>query len=194
MIPLHPLLFALYAPIALLASNILQIRPVDSIRSMIVFVILGGLVYLFFRWILKDWAKAAIFSSVLILFLISYGQVYSALNPVVVVGDSIGQAPLLVPAWVVIGGLAFWGVSRLRNNLRMVSNTTNIISIALILFPVYQLVNHSIMTLRNENTNAASVAKITLNEQTGTGTKPDVYYIILDMYGRDDVLTGPFQL
>ena len=49
------------------------------------------------------------------------------------------------------------------------------------------------MTLRNEGANAASVAKITLNEQTGTGTKPDVYYIILDMYGRDDVLKDRFS-
>ena len=49
------------------------------------------------------------------------------------------------------------------------------------------------MTLRNEDANAASVAKITLNEQTGTGTKPDVYYIILDMYGRDDVLKDRFS-
>ena len=193
MIPLHPLLFALYAPVALLASNILQIRPVDSIRSMIVFVILGGSIYLCFRWILKDWVKGAIFSSILILLLISYGQAYSALNPVMVGGDSIGRHRYLIPAWVVIGGLAFWGASRLRNNLRVVSNAANIISLALILFPVYQLASHSVMTLRNEGANAASVAKITLNEQTGTGTKPDVYYIILDMYGRDDVLKDRFS-
>ncbi len=193
MIPFHPLLFALYAPIALLASNILQIRPVDSIRSIVVFFFLGAFVYLLFRIILKDWTRAAMFSSVLILLFISYGQVYTALNPVVILGDILGRHRYLVPAWIVISALAFWGVSRLRRNLVTITNVMNIISIALIILPVYQLISNTIMTLRNEKTNAASVSTITLNGQNTTTEKPDVYYIILDMYGRDDVLQDRFQ-
>jgi hypothetical protein len=193
MIPFHPLLFALYAPIALLASNILQIRPVDSIRSIVFFFLLGAFVYLLFRITLKDWTRAAMFSSVLILLFISYGQVYSALNPVMVLGDTLGRHRYLVPAWIVISALAFWGVSRLRRNLVTITNVMNIISIALIILPVYQLISNTILTLRNEKTNAASVSTITLNGQNTTTEKPDVYYIILDMYGRDDVLMDRFQ-
>jgi hypothetical protein len=193
MIPLHPLLFALYAPVALLASNILQIRPVDATRSIVVFFVLGGLVYLLFRWILKDWTRAAVFSSILILLFISYGQVYSALNPVSAQGDSVGRHRYLIPIWLAAGALALWGASRLRKNLRIVSNAANIFSFALILFPIYQLTSNYVMTLRNESANAASVSRITQNEQAGVGIKPDVYYIILDMYGRDDVLKSRFH-
>jgi hypothetical protein len=193
MIPFHPLLFALYAPIALLASNILQIRPVDSIRSIVVFFLLGIFVYLLFRITLKDWPWAAMFSSVLILLFFSYGQVYTALNPVVILGDTVGRHRYLVPAWFVISALAIWGLSRLRQNLVTTTNVMNISSIALIVLPVYQLINNTIMTLRNEKTNAASVSTITLNGQNTTTEKPDVYYIILDMYGRDDVLQDRFQ-
>lgn len=192
MIPLHPLLFALYAPVALLASNILQIRPVDSIRSIFVFIALGVLVYLLFHWKFKDWTRAAIYSSILILLFISYGQVYAALNPVMLFGDYIGRHRYLIPIWLIAGTLAFWGASRLRQNIRIVSNAANIISIALILFPVYKLANNYVMTLRNESANAASVSKISQFGQTAQVIKPDVYYIILDMYGRDDILKDRF--
>ena len=193
MIPFHPLLFALYAPIALLASNILQIRPVDSIRSIVVFFLLGGIRIPVIPHHLKglDTGCNVQFSPHF-----TFYQLWTSLYCFKSSGDTggyLGRHRYLVPAWIVISALAFWGVSRLRRNLVTITNVMNIISIALIILPVYQLISNTIMTLRNEKTNAASVSTITLNGQNTTTEKPDVYYIILDMYGRDDVLQDRFQ-
>lgn len=192
MIPFHPLLFALYAPIALLASNILQIQASDAIRSIIFFALLGVFTYLIFLVITKDWERASLYSSIVILLFITYGQVYSALNPVSIFGFAVGRHRFLVPMYIIIGGLAIWGLRKLRRNIHIIATTANIISLVLIVFPIFQLVNNYFMTIKNENSNATQVSQISQNSTLGSDKKPDVYYIILDMYGRDDVLKDRF--
>ncbi len=192
-IPLHPLFFALYAPLALLASNILQIRPVDSYRSFVVFAIIGAFLYISARLFFKNWKLAAILSSILILLLISYGQVYTSLKSISIGGEIIGRHRYLIPLWLLIGLLSVIGVFKYKRDLSLFSNLAYIISIALIFLPVFQLVNNYVLTIRNETANAISVSNISEGNQNIVGEYPDVYYIILDMYGRDDVLLDKFH-
>ncbi len=193
MIPLHPLFFALYAPLALLASNILQIRPVDSIRSFVVFGFIGLAIY-FVTWlIVKDWKRASLISSTIILLSIVYGQVYSSLKAVTIAGEVVGRHRYLVPIWAALGVLAIIGITKLKKNSKLFSSAAGVISIALVLLPIYQLTSNYILTVRNEKSNAISVSDISMDGQVDTGAKPDVYYIILDMYGRDDVLLDSFR-
>ncbi|MBA4419960.1 MAG: hypothetical protein C0391_02320 [Anaerolinea sp.] len=192
-IPFHPFLLALYAPLALLAGNILQIRPGDALRSIGVFGLMGAAVYLLLRWRVKDWQRAAMYSSVSLLLFISYGQVLTVLKTVTLLGEIVGRHRYLIPAFLAIGGLAFWGVSRLGKHLKTISNAANILSLALVIFPLYQLAANTVMTAQNESRNAISVSGITVNGHESVTEKPDVYYIILDMYGRDDVLLERFR-
>lgn len=192
-IPFHPFLLALYAPLALMAANILQIQPGDALRAIVVFGLLGTLVFVFIRWRVKDWQRAAMYSSVILLLFISYGQVLTALKTVTLMGEIIGRHRYLIPAFLIISGLALWGVSRLGKQLKTISNAANILSLALVIFPLYQLAANNVMTAQNERRNAVSVSGITMNGHESVNEKPDVYYIILDMYGRDDVLLDRFH-
>jgi hypothetical protein len=187
-IPFHPLLFSLFPPLVLLANNILQIRPVDSVRSMVVFIVLGAVTLGICKLVFRNWVKAAIIASILILSFCSYGQIYSSFETSTGFFRFLGRHRFLAPIWLVLTIALLWWVIRAKGNLELPTSMLNIASIALILMQVYSLASFAWMTSRNENQNAASISKITQGAGANSSVKPDVYYIILDMYGRDDYL------
>jgi hypothetical protein len=190
---IHPLLFAIYPPLALLANNILQIRPVDSIRSVVVFFIFGGLVFLLCKWIFKDWVKSGLVASILILSFSSYGQVYSALEVSTVFKSTLGRHRFLAPVWLLgTAALLVW-VIRYKGKMLLANSAGNLISIALLVMPLANLTNSAWLSYKYSNSNKASVDKISQTAGTSTSVKPDVYYIILDMYARDDILMDRYH-
>ena len=72
-LPLHTLLFPLYAPVAFLAWNIEEMR-VEEITRPILFSLLRGLVlFIGFLLILKNPRRAGLAATVVLLLLLSYG-------------------------------------------------------------------------------------------------------------------------
>jgi hypothetical protein len=185
----HPLLFALYPPITLLANNILQIRPVDSIRSIIVFLTLGLLIFGINRLIFKDWIKAGLFSSILLLSFASYGQVYSALEG----ASTLGRHRFLAPVWLVATVAILWWAARRKGDLKLATSFLNVVSVALLVMPLFSLGNAAWLSYKYANSNKVSVDKISQTADTTSQTRPDVYYIILDMYARDDILKERYR-
>lgn len=192
-LPFHPALLALYAPLALMASNILQIRPGDALRSIAVFGLSGLVIFGLLRLLVKNWQRAALYASLFILLFITYGQVLAALKPVTLLGEVIGRHRYLLPLWAILAACGVWGISRRGTKLATVTGAANVLSIALLVFPLYQLGANYLMTARNEKANALSVSSIQAGETSAAAEKPDVYYIILDMYGRDDVLLDRYN-
>ncbi len=190
---IHPILFALYPPLALLASNILQIRPVDSYRSFALFAGIGLIIFLLFKWLWKDWIKAGVFTTIAVLSLTIYGQVYNTLEVSPQFQETLGRHRYLFPVWILLIGCAFWLAYRNRERLQLTNSFLNIVSIALVLMPGLSLINHARLSALYSNRNTQSIDQISTTAGTSTTTHPDVYYIILDMYGRDDVLLERFD-
>lgn len=189
----HPILFAIYPPLALLANNILQIRAVDAVRSIIVFLILGVVLFLLSRWILHDRLKAGIVATVLVLSFSSYGQVYNLLEASSTWQMIIGRHRYLAPLWVILTGLLVWWLIRRKTDFRLANIAFNLFSIVLVIMPSISLINNAWLSQKNARANAVSVAEISSSASTTSLIKPDVYYIILDMYGRDDILLERFS-
>lgn len=189
----HPFLFALYPPLALLANNIMQIRPVDALRSVVVFFLFGAAVFLLCRVVVKDWPRAGLVASILILSFASYGQVYSALEVSPVFASTLGRHRFLAPIWLLITlGLVWWAAHRKTVN-PSVTSIANVFSAALLVLPGLTLANHAWHSIRNAGLNKESVAQISQTAGVQSTVKPDVYYIILDMYARDDILLDRFN-
>lgn len=185
---LHPILFALYPPLALLARNILQIRPEDAVRSILVFLVFGAAVFLLCQWIFKDWLKAGLVASLLILSFASYGQVYSALEVSPTFASTLGRHRFLAPLWLILTALLIWLVARRKTISVQFNSVLNAFAIILILMPLINLTVNAWQTDRNASLNQTSVEKISQSANLKENVRPDVYYIILDMYARDDIL------
>jgi hypothetical protein len=189
---LHPFLIGLYSVLGLIAVNISQINIASTIRPLVLVVSGTGLFYLITTKIIRDKYKAALVTSWLLVMVFSYGHMYEALESSSGWINQFGRHRFLTPLWIGISALGIWLIlKKLKPNIelnRIVSVVALItIVIALIQIATYQVSLFQLERPLNENSISQSTNSPVENGKP-IGATPDVYYIILDGYSRDDVL------
>jgi hypothetical protein len=189
-LPLHPLLIGLFPILSLMGHNIIEIAPEDGFRSLLVSAALVGLVWLVTRAVTRwSWARAGLAASLFAGLFFSYGHVYTLVEGASLLGLRVGRHLLLGPVWVgiFIGGV--WGIRKIQDTATL-TQALNLIGAVLLVFPLYQITAHELTILASES-RLEGPAPV----QTGTAgfDRPDIYYIILDAYTRDDTLLEVFD-
>jgi len=189
--PWQPVLLALYAPLELGAHNIGQI-PLSAIyRSIILSGILGAIVLLVCRAFLRNWQVAGIAATIILVFFLTYGHLYNFLENLEVGGFLIGRHRYLVVAWLILASLGVWWAIRKSGKYSSLTSTLNLVTAFLFLMPIAQLVFYEMRTTNVqtpavvESQGQGSLYQV---QKPSTAHLPDVYYIILDAYGRSDIL------
>ena len=195
----HPYLFALFPVISLYAHNMDQV-PVRSVLWAVAgSLFLSGLLVLLSRYVLRDFAKGAVFATFVLTVFFSWGHIHSLIfgwiatitytpNFQVIIDlskhDILIHAFLLI-AFLLIGEILMVRVLRRRRVGREGTRILNIVSVVLVTFSVVRLVSYSLQVDRlrypgDKGVKAYSVAPVV--------TKRDIYYLILDGYARADIL------
>ncbi len=184
----HPLLVGAYPVLALLAYNIEEVQANTAFRSLLVALLGAAILFILARWLLSDWDKAGLVASLTLLLFFSYGHVYGETRMWVLGGLAIGRHRLLVPLFLAAWALGIWWIARQKRDLRVLTQTVNVISLFLLVFPLIRIGRFYVSTYSSAvpELNQASAAGTT-SLQPGKST-PDIYYIILDGYSRDDTL------
>jgi hypothetical protein len=191
-LPLYPLFFALYPLLALLGFNIDETAFNVVWRPL--FLIAAGVLILMVLFFLplRNWHRAALLTTILVLLFFTYGHFYSYLKTVEVFGFIVGRHRQLLPLWAVLGALgAWWAIRRLKNPQQL-APVLNLISIFLLVYPVFQSVSYVISESRARQA-LSSNREETASANSSLGYAPDIYYIILDAYGRADTLQTVFD-
>lgn len=189
--PWYFLLFSAYPILALLGFNINEVNPDVVFRPIFVSGIAAILLFLAFRVLYKDWHKAALSASIILLLFFTYGHLYNYLKAIDVGGVILGRHRIMVPIWVGCGVLSIWYVGKKAQNAKNFASTFNIVAVALLIYPLFQIATY--MTSEAQTRKAAQRALVEANSQLPAGYAPDIYYIILDAYGRDDVLRDVYN-
>lgn len=198
-----PILFALYPILNLYATNVAQlsVTSVLPVLSMSLLATIG--VFVLSRRIFGDDVKAALFASMLVTLFFSYAHFYSISRAIVVrlVGIDWAYAIVrhryLVPSWGVVLVLGTWVVVRTGSRRREVVPYLNVIAAALVAFPLINLAVYQIQTFAHWpiGGDGRGVA-VAFDAVALPRAKPprlrDIYYIILDGYGRQDILRKQF--
>jgi hypothetical protein len=199
-ITFHPFLFGFYAVLAMFAHNIGQVEVTSVFRSLVV-VPLGILILLVsLRLVIRDWYKTSIIASLLIVLFFSFGHVYNALEQLYLFGEPLGRYRYLAPLWIAIAFLGSWWILKGQRNLIQLNQVLNTITILALIFPVVQILAFELQTPTIESEGednplveiVSSAPSPNLYVPNGE-IAPDVYYIILDMYVRDDVMLDVFE-
>lgn len=187
----HPILFGIYPIIALLAANISQIRPEAAVRPLLISLALAVVIYLLALLSFRNKSIAAISSTLLYLLFYSYGHVYQLIEGKQIAGLDIGRHRFLGVIWLGILAFGLWIVCKKAKKAPSFNQLLNFVSIVLIVLPLFQIGNFEI-NAANVAANANKLQPKSIITSSGaklnTETLPDVYYIILDGYSRDDVL------
>jgi len=188
-VPLYPFLFAIYPILALLAFNISEVDYSSGGRPLILSILATGILILIFYLIYRDWKRTALISTIILILFFSYGHIYILLKGVEVGGFYLFRHRTLAPIWIILTVMAIWWTSRKSLNTTPITHTLNIVGLFLLILPIIQMVSFFVKSQVSQ-TNAeknSSALNLKVSHQP-----PDIYYIILDGYGRSDILKSEF--
>lgn len=182
--PYYPLLIAIFPILSLTSHNILQIFISAMFRPLIASLLLGVIVYGLAYLLTKNIHRAALISSVVLLFFFAYGRLYDAVEDWTIAGAAVFRHRTLAPILgLIVLGIVIW-LWRVKNP-SSVTYPANVMTIVLLIFPLFTLTSY---LTRQAIANRADHKAAALSSIQLDANAPDVYYIILDAYGRADVL------
>jgi preprotein translocase subunit SecG len=133
--------------------------------------------------------KGFTLAAFLLLLFYSYGHVFELIDNTQVAGIVIGRHRYLLPLWIFFAGIGIWkGISG-SGFSRTFSKILNMVSAGLILFVTISLIsqalrNPAVQKGKSEDSQVAAFTSSAKHNQM-----PDVYYLVVDSYGREDVLS-----
>ena len=181
--PFYPVLFAIFPVLSLAAYNVEQISLEAIVRPLLVTFALGIALFVLARWILGDADRAALATLIILFFFFIYGQIYNLLEDVTIGNASIFRHRTLLPLFAILL-IAFLVliIFRLKQPQRFTSSL-NLLSVLLLIYPSLAIVTSTL-----EQWSADRAVHAASSQVVKKINQPDIYYIILDAYGREDVL------
>ena len=188
--PLYPFFFIAYPVLALLGFNINEVESSVLWRPLILLLLSAIILFVLLWVLLRDWHRAAVLLSVVIFFFFTYGHAYLYLKKIDIAGFIVGRHRYMLPLWLAVGVFTIWWLVRRLRNPQALTPMLNLVSIFLLIYPSFQVISFSIKRAQTQKValQAAQAKGATLP----LGYAPDIYYIILDAYGRADVLKEMF--
>ena len=177
-IPWYPLVFGAYPVLALLAFNAGQVKVEAGWRPLLICVAFAGILFILLRLFLRDWYRAAFLSTLWMILFFSYGHIHILLTEKL---KDFEFTRWLQIAWFVLAILAiFWAIKKSPSS----ALALNVISLGLVVTSLVQigpgLQKRGVHTLGAKNAPVQELSRLQ--------NPPDVYYFILDSYGREDLL------
>jgi hypothetical protein len=187
---LHPFLLAIYPALFLFAANMEQfgISVVFKPAARTLAWTVVGWVAL--SLVLRNRRKAALITSLFLVLYFSYGHIVNALP---FVSFFVGSTRIRTAQLVLAGSIAAFGAGayfavRAKSDLSKFTAVANVMAVVLVGISVakvafYEVRNYAagnVEGIAQEGQAAAAAAK--------TGPRPNIFYIILDGYGRADDL------
>ncbi len=194
----HPFLFTIYAVLAPLSNNI-ETVGFEAIKTLLISISAVIVLSVFLKLIFKNPEKTGLALSCAIFLFFSYGHVEKFLANLHL------EKPLLSIFLVVIYGLLFslglYLIIKVLRSSHILSNYLNIVSAILVVFPLFSIFSYRHSTdqylnlaqdYQKQLMSNYQVNEITSNHIPDLSTLPDIYYIILDSYAREDTLARFF--
>jgi hypothetical protein len=185
---MHPFLLALWTVLFAYSENLGFLSFSQAWMSLFLLLSLTSVLLLLFSAILRSVMKAGAVLSLFLILFFSYAHVYSMLwregTTYAPTDESLG----LMIAWATLfaGGTAL--IFRIKVGWPEYTKILNVLALTLIAIPVFKIGVHGFRTRISQQDVEVKPIEIA---QTGTiamDTLPNIYYIILDAYGRADIL------
>ena len=183
-LPLHPLLAAAYPVIFLFATNAAEQVTLSPLWLPLALAVGGAaLVLVVLRVVARDWHRAGLLTTALVIGFFGYGHVWNG------VSERLDSQWPLIGAWGLLILIAAHSAWRLRRWASAATPVLNLVAVLLLLLNGWDLTQAvvAVGSSRPLEQNAGAVAL-----DPGSGDPPDVYYIILDRYAGAATLASEY--
>jgi hypothetical protein len=189
----HPFLLAVYPVLALLAFNISQVSVNTAVRSLILMLAGAALLFGVLSLLLRDRIRAGLVTTLWLVLFSSYGHVYQALTGIKIGNFILRRHSYLLPIWLLMGGVLTVLILRRAAKADNLTRALNIAGAAAVLMAAFQIGTYFLRPGGGSDLSPAAKAPQVKVQALQGETRPDVYYIILDMYTRQDLLQDAFH-
>jgi hypothetical protein len=186
-IPWYFIVLSAYPVLTLLASNVGQVRLNSTLRPLVLSILMGGILFLLFRILLRDAHRAAFLSMLWIALFFSYGHVYIKLTQK---WANINFRPYLLVAWLFLVILFTIWVTRPRFTFRDSALALNVVSLGLVITSIWQI--GSRIPVGSVDGHRIVAKNSPVQNLVLPQNPPDIYYFILDMYTRQDLMKDAY--
>jgi len=200
-INLYPFFLAVWPVLALYATNSSQVSAWVIIRPFILSLVFSTCFYAACLRVTHNSHKAALLTGFLTLLFFSYGHFYQFLSISTILGHNFAHHRVLIPIYFVFLIMGIWWISAKIKDYALYTHIMIGISIALVASSVVQII---VSFTKGTNASASLVERTPADlglkpnpeifqiASPAGRDKPDIYYIILDMYTRSDALKEDF--
>jgi hypothetical protein len=189
---LVPVLLGILGPVYLLSANVGNLALEDVSRSL---VVIGGLslaLGLILSGLYRSPVKGALLAALVVLVLISYGHVYEVVKGLDIAGVNVGRHRYLLP--LAVGAILFSALWILRTSTLSTQPVLLAVGVAASLGLLSSL--PPVVRYYWASSVRSGQADPWLDSRESAlpvgGSLPDIYYIVLDMHGRADILASLF--
>ena len=195
---IHPFLVGIFPILIIYSQNIGRVEIGELFLPVIIIVGLTIGLYYFLKLILKNENKSAIIVTLILIMLFSYGHIYYLLSDVMIDEFDIGQNRYLIPAFGLVLGISIFFIIRAR---RVFDNATSILNVISIVFIIVAISNVALVGAEITSCDKCSNQEFFYEARdfsdyfeshefsiSENQELPDVYYLILDEYARNDAL------
>jgi hypothetical protein len=186
----YPFLIAAYPIVALLANNIQEVQIGVAVLPLLISLVFAGIVLVVNRLFLKNWSRAALLTSFILVLFFSYGHIYLVFEKVQIAGIFIGRHRILMPIYAVLFVFGLLLSTRWINVFQEVNQIMNVFAITAICISLLQIVYFGIQLFLSPY--GRPEARAYVQDLKPVEVKPDIYFIVLDEYAREDVLQNDF--
>jgi len=186
----HSVAFALYPIFYLYSANLGQARFFDVAVSAAVTLLCVVILLLLIEKFIQNLQKTALLVSTLCFAIFAYGAFDELL---VSFSDSATLRNIIFPALWFLGfcGSA-WLVARTTQNLENAGRFLNVMALVMLVLVFADVARYNLSFARLPAV-SSDVGSLQVTPQTGIGVLPDIYYLILDGYARNDILSELYQ-
>ena len=186
-IPWYPVAIGAYPVLALLSANVGQIQLSAGMRSLLVSVAFGGTLYFVFWLFLRQVYKSAFLTGLSLALFFTFGHAYIAIDTKY---PDANYTLWLAVGWVAVFVAGLVWVVRSKATFAASTLTFNTVALALLVMSVGQIMLEG--EPRGVRALGADNAPVQ-DDLTVPQNPPDVYYIILDSYAREDFLATVYN-
>jgi hypothetical protein len=190
-LPFYAILFAIYPAATLYARLPGGVPPLATLRTFFAQIVITLILYSIFFMVYKSMLRAALMAGFIVFYFSSTGHIFR---------------PLQAPPWTHLAAILFgvlvcfafsytplWEKYLHQARLSSITPYLNLMAVLSLLYPGYRIASVLIDARDDTRTPWTELARIDIPAaEIDVSTAPDIYYIILDGYGRNDALQDVF--
>jgi hypothetical protein len=189
---IHPFILAVYPIIFLLSNNIEETNLSIVIYPVLITIVSSGVVLLLSALLKVSLQKTGILLSVFWVIFFFHGHVYDLVVNMSIGGFNIGRNRYLLLLWLLWFATVSVLIFRSKMNFYNLTKILNVIGFVLLFMPLVSIGYYTVTQDQNSINDTTSELGTGDSDTDESHIKPDIYYIVLDAYGREDILQENF--